>query len=742
MSRKTGNTAAINQFTFNEPTTGLNNALTIATGLTPVASGLIATNLEYFTNLENSSSGLFTGAGAAYSLAYSQYNTSTDTFTINYDIFSPLGATTDSSNPDLALDSSGQIVAVADGNISSIAVAPAWYFRSAGSTVLSGSNAAIFGSAIADDNGTASAYIQFQTYREGTTSTTGLPSFQIHPVLTAYASGATDAITVESAPTNSHTVSPNSLLFTPNSGSGTGWSFAWDDTVTDTNGTHNQVEFALYTASGTLVSQSEFQIADGNVQNVEVSASTVNGASAEILVYSDDTGTNVVVFNSSGTEVASLFNSQTAEVNHVALLGDGRIALTYDVPDLAVDASGNTTQFVTDIYDLRTSGLSVNDSSATVTSDQYFAGTQYGDTIVGANNVSNTYDFVGDNTSGTGPAYSFTGGTASWNVVILPDTPSQYSIDMAPGSGGGSGTVTETGDSTHAGTLTLTGVQALAFSPTVDPSGNPGSLYAAGAGLFVYGLPGGGEPITIENGSTLQLALTTTDNSTVTFTGGTGSLVLNDPGSFTGQIIGFTGTAPDATHSDTVDLIGIDFNSAHFAETFNSATGLLSITDGTHSADITFGDFNATLDFASDSNGGTLITDPPATGTAAETTNASADTGMTFNHDRIDLGDSTPDSQPGSAEGAKPPMVLQHDGDDTFVFHHELGAESPPAPQADNHEANNYPDAQLTHELTSLITPDPHAQAVFEGIHNDMLAPMGLTPVQIHQAAQAGHFLH
>jgi hypothetical protein len=36
------------------------------------------------------------------------------------------------------------------------------------------------------------------------------------------------------------------------------------------------------------------------------------------------------------------------------------------------------------------------------------------------------------------------------------------------------------------------------------------------------------------------------------------------------------------------------------------------VTDGSHSASLTFDDFNGTLDFASDGNGGTLITDPPA----------------------------------------------------------------------------------------------------------------------------------
>ena len=114
---------------------------------------------------------------------------------------------------------------------------------------------------------------------------------------------------------------------------------------------------------------------------------------------------------------------------------------------------------------------------------------------------------------------------------------------------------------------------------------------------------------TIVNGGSLDISAPSDD--TVTFTGATGSLVLNQPESFTGQIIGFTGTAPDAAHSDTIDLVGINYGSSQFAELYNSVTGLLTVTDGTNSASITFDDFNATLDFASDGNGGTLITDPP-----------------------------------------------------------------------------------------------------------------------------------
>ena len=65
---------------------------------------------------------------------------------------------------------------------------------------------------------------------------------------------------------------------------------------------------------------------------------------------------------------------------------------------------------------------------------------------------------------------------------------------------------------------------------------------------------------TIVNGGSLDISASSDD--TVTFTGATGSLILSDPEGFTGQIIGFTGTAPDASHSDTIDLVGISYDSS------------------------------------------------------------------------------------------------------------------------------------------------------------------------------------
>jgi hypothetical protein len=50
-------------------------------------------------------------------------------------------------------------------------------------------------------------------------------------------------------------------------------------------------------------------------------------------------------------------------------------------------------------------------------------------------------------------------------------------------------------------------------------------------------------------------------------------------------------------------------------------SSLLSVTDGAHNASFTFDNFSATLHFASDNHGGTLITDPPATAAAGSTDN-------------------------------------------------------------------------------------------------------------------------
>ena len=246
---------------------------------------------------------------------------------------------------------------------------------------------------------------------------------------------------------------------------------------------------------------------------------------------------------------------------------------------------------------------------------------------------------------------------------------------------------------------------------------------------------------TIATGGNLDI--NTPSNEAVTFTGGTGSLVLNDPEGFTGKIIGFTGTAPDAAHSDTIDLVGINYGSSQFAELYNSVTGLLTVTDGTNSASITFDDFNATLDFASDGNGGTLITDPPATGSSGTTVSASLDCGMKFDTDKIDSNSDQSMNQPDGAaslDGPKDPLVSLHN--DTFVFHPNLGAEigANVGPHV-NHENANHADTQLIQQLEALVTPDPHHAAFIDILHNDNFNLLSrVSPAEWHeQLANAVH---
>ena len=114
------------------------------------------------------------------------------------------------------------------------------------------------------------------------------------------------------------------------------------------------------------------------------------------------------------------------------------------------------------------------------------------------------------------------------------------------------------------------------------------------------------------------LEIASPSSQTVTFGGPAGELKLDDPASFWGHIVGFGGTAPDAEHSDVIDLVGVS-SSAVFND--DSSSGLLSITDGAYHASFTFDNFHGTLSYASDGHGGTFIFDPPSpAGGAAGTT--------------------------------------------------------------------------------------------------------------------------
>jgi hypothetical protein len=110
----------------------------------------------------------------------------------------------------------------------------------------------------------------------------------------------------------------------------------------------------------------------------------------------------------------------------------------------------------------------------------------------------------------------------------------------------------------------------------------------------------------------------------ITFTGTTGTLKLDDALAFTGQISGLTG-------SDALDLANISFG-AKTTATFsgNANGGTLTVTDGIHAAHIALlGDYlKSGWTLSSDGKGGTVLVDPPLGSAYPNATNTGVPAGV------------------------------------------------------------------------------------------------------------------
>jgi hypothetical protein len=107
-------------------------------------------------------------------------------------------------------------------------------------------------------------------------------------------------------------------------------------------------------------------------------------------------------------------------------------------------------------------------------------------------------------------------------------------------------------------------------------------------------------------GGTANFASTFTEN--VVFTGTTGGLELAKSVSYTGQISGFSKTG-----TTSLDLRDITFGGSTKATYSGTTTsGVLTVTDGTHTAKIHFlGNYTgASWVLSKESGGGTIVVDP------------------------------------------------------------------------------------------------------------------------------------
>jgi VCBS repeat-containing protein len=499
---------------------------------------------------------------------------------------------------------------------------PAWQFRAIGS-----STSAAYALAIAETNtSTGLDMIHFQAYDESGSpaafNSNNLLFFNIQPDLSHYAAGATNQIvwqTIQSLSPYPGQTAQAIQFVQVSSNNGGKYAVVWNETVTDSAGTHDQVEFFI--ANGTNSYRQTFQIADGNAQNVRIGEFTDPANSNQddvVVVCGDDFGTHILeygVTNSGNTytPLASFTDPTTQAFSNLTVMGDGRITLTYD--NLVNPSPGDeTSQYLFKTFDLRTSGLNVSAPRSPDGENKYFAGTHFADNVTGENGVNNEYYFVGQNTSDAGPTDHFTGGSnGGWNVAIFSDARSDYTITSGPGT---ATTVASNGtDTEHAGTLVVSNVQVLAFGPASDPTPHNNTIDVNGGTDVVLG---GNSPITIEAGSTAEIDTAGSYSGSVTFEAATGTLVLDQPGAFTGVIGGISGSG------QVLDLAaaGLGANAADNVQastgqgSFNGATTTLTVTDTTNQNSLTFnlaGDLsNSTWTVTSDGHGGFDIVDPPA----------------------------------------------------------------------------------------------------------------------------------
>jgi 20S proteasome alpha/beta subunit len=303
-----------------------------------------------------------------------------------------------------------------------------------------------------------------------------------------------------------------------------------------------------------------------------------NTSTGQYTVWSTDSNgkylSNIVAVgpgNSSALEsIETTFNRD--------LNGDGTIG----IPKVVIQTNGSIalTQLGNNFY-LYNGGVgpALSYGGAVVTAGQFGTWTPIGAVLVSGGG----YDVAWKNTA--------TGQYTVWST----DSKGNYLSNIVP-VGPGNSQALETIENT--------------FQQDLNGDGIIGIYAAPGTTMMVNNaLSGPSGSATVGAGATLELAAA--NSSSVTFSGSSGTLKLDQPSTFDGVIFKFAGngTLPG---SDQIDLKGINFKSV--SDSYSN--GVLTVTDGTKTAMLDFnGSYTlANFKFASDGNGGTIVYDPPASG--------------------------------------------------------------------------------------------------------------------------------
>ena len=181
------------------------------------------------------------------------------------------------------------------------------------------------------------------------------------------------------------------------------------------------------------------------------------------------------------------------------------------------------------------------------------------------------------------------------------------------------------GLSTFAGASTLVNDGELQSTKASEIFGlsninNSGAIEVQSGSLKLDSSILGTGTLKIDAGTTLELAAGVASTQTVVFSSTTGTLRLDQAENFNGLVSGFSTTDGTQAHSDQIDLADINHHSSNFSELFNSATEILTVSDGTNTAVIHFSGTVGNLNFVDDGNlvggvngtSGTIVYDPPS----------------------------------------------------------------------------------------------------------------------------------
>jgi hypothetical protein len=408
-----------------------------------------------------------------------------------------------------------------------------------------------------------------------------------------------------------------------------------NDTVYNFNASEDQIDLIGFAGFASFDDVKSHLTADATGNAV---ISLADGQSITLHgVAADSLGTNNFVFN------------QTPVTNNAGTMtiGDGALlplsGIINNTGTIALDAAGNTTTL-----ELIQTGIALQGGGQVVLSDSdgnFVSGAFPGVTLT---NVDNTISGAGQ--LGDLQTILVNEGTivATGTHALIVDTGSNVVL--------------------NSGTLEATGSGGLIVDSDIS---NSGLIWANGGNITINGAVTGTGTALISS-ATLEFASASSIN-VVFASDSLGTLLLDNPTAYTGQIFGFGGISPQ--NSDAIDLKGITFDAGtswtYFdgagSDTGGSLTVYETINGTTVALDtLTFanGDY-ATANFilTSDGNGGTLIADPPPdSGTIAAHDSfafigsASADTLLGGSQNDTFIGGGGGDTMKGGG------------GNDTFVF--------------------------------------------------------------------------